>query len=133
MACIRGTPAPKLRSFLWFGGQIEYFESMSTELVWKNSSNLSSSLHYDIRLSKDGKFRGFCTSLGDSVTTRPFVGGAVQICRVLAQIIDPRTESQGFTTTTSEGYSRASIDTCERWIYSWRGVGAIMASKGAIL
>ena len=60
-------------------------------------------------------------------------GGAVQICRVLAQNIDPHTESPGFTTTTSEGYSRASIDTCERWIYSWRGVGAIMASKGAIL
>ena len=37
---------------------MEYFEVMSTELVRKNSSNLSSSLRYDIRVSKDGMFRG---------------------------------------------------------------------------
>ena len=74
VACIRGIPIPKLRSFLWFGGQIEYFEAMSTELVRKDSSNLSSSLRYDIRVSKEGKFRGFSTSLGDSVATRPVVG-----------------------------------------------------------
>ena len=62
---------------------------MSTELVGKNSSNLSSSLRYDIRVSKDGKFRGFSTGLGDSVATRPFVGVAAQIVGCWVKILIP--------------------------------------------